>query len=260
MIRRARPSEHVLLSVGALVGLILLWEVLVRLGGISLVVFAPPSLVAAALIALIQGGELPARLMESGQTFLVGFGSAAVFGVVLGLLNGWYSRIYYSFDLILTALYSTPAIVMLPLFIIVLGPGLPSQIMIVFLTGFFPIAFTTSSGIRAVDRQLIRVGRSLGASDLEIFRDVAIPGSVPYILSGLRVGLGRSIVGLLFAEWFGGSRGIGYLVGLYGTTFQTARLLALIVIVIALSLVLVEGMKQIESRYLRRVGAQGNQA
>jgi len=176
--------------------------------------------------------------------------------VALGLLNGWYRRVYYSFDLILTALYSTPAIVLLPLFIIVLGPGLPSQITIVFLTGFFPIIFTTSSGVRAIDRQLIRAGRSLGANDLEIFRDVAIPGSVPYILSGLRVGIGRSIVGLLFSEWFGGSRGIGYLVGLYGQTFQTARLLALIVIVILLSLVLVEGLKQIESRYLQRVGTQ----
>ena len=256
MSRRVRPSEHVLLSVGALAGLIVLWELAVRVGGLSQLIFAPPTAVGSALVGLIQGGELPTRLLESFETFTIGFGSAAVVGVALGLLNGWYRRVYYSFDLILTALYSTPAIVLLPLFIIVLGPGLPSQITIVFLTGFFPIIFTTSSGVRAIDRQLIRAGRSLGANDLEIFRDVAIPGSVPYILSGLRVGIGRSIVGLLFSEWFGGSRGIGYLVGLYGQTFQTARLLALIVIVILLSLVLVEGLKQIESRYLQRVGTQ----
>jgi NitT/TauT family transport system permease protein len=254
---KLRLNEHVLLSLGALVAVIVFWELLVRIGGVSQLIFAPPTTVATALMALLGGGELPQRLFESLQTFALGFGSAAIIGVLLGLLNGWYTRVYYSLDLILTALYSTPAIVLLPLFVIALGPGLPSQITIVFLTGFFPIIFTTSSGVRAVDRQLVRVARSLGASDVAIFRDVAIPGSVPFILSGLRVGLGRSIVGLLFAEWFGGSRGIGYLVGLYGTTFQTARLLAMIVIVIVVSLVLVEGMKRLEIRYLQRVGAQG---
>jgi ABC-type nitrate/sulfonate/bicarbonate transport system permease component len=245
------------LRLGTMAAFLIIWEGVVRVGLVDPFFLAPPSSIISTLGVLITSGTLSFHLAVSAQTFLVGYGAGILIGITVGLLDGWYQRFHYASDMFFTALYSTPIIVLLPLMIIWFGLGRPSQLAIILLATVFPIVFTVSAGVRALDQQIVRVGLIYGARSFDLFRDVAIPGSIPYILAGLRVSLGRALVALIFAEWFAGSGGVGYLVALYGQTFQTARLLSVVVVIVFVSLLGVEGLRRLETRYLARVGAVG---
>lgn len=255
----AQRRERIALTFGTPVALLLLWEIVVRAADIDPIVLVPPSKVAVGLFELVRSGVLPKHLLVSTQTFVISFVAATILGVAFGLLNGWYRRLYHSFDLVLTALYTTPLIILLPLFIIWFGLGPTSQYVIVFIAAFFPIAFNTTAGVRALDQQLIRVGRSFGANDFDVFRGIALPAAVPFVLASLRLALGRGLTALIFAEWFGGQSGIGALIAIYGQTFQTGPLFAMIVLIIVVSLLLVEALKYAEGRYASLTGLSATQ-
>lgn len=243
-----------LLGVGTIVLCIVLWELGVRLSHISRVFMVPPSTVSVEIYRLFADYDLAGNLWYSCVTLAVGFGAAVIAGVVVGLLLGWYRTVYYAFDLLLTMLYVIPVIVLMPLVILWIGLGRSAQETVVFLAGFFPIAFTVSAGVRSTDRALIRAGRAYGASDWALFRDVALPSSLPHALSGMRIALARCLVTLIFVEWFSGSRGVGFLLATYGQQFDTAKLLGVLVTVMAVSVVLTLGMRALEHAYFERTG------
>ncbi|MGH3437687.1 MAG: ABC transporter permease, partial [Sciscionella sp.] len=165
-------------------------------------------------------------LRASGEELLYGFLLAAGVGILLGLAIGWYRRVGYIFDPFINFFYAVPRIALFPLLIIWLGIGLTSKISLVFLVGVFPVIINTSSGVRNLDPQLLRTARCFGASDLQIFRTVALPGSVPFILSGLRLAVGQSLIGVFVAELLGAQHGIGMLMTNAGDQFQTATVFA----------------------------------
>src|SRR5262249_36832547 len=127
-------------------------------------------------------------------------------------------------DPFMNALYATPRIAMIPLILIWFGIDWKSKVFIVFISAFFPVLINTVGGVRALDRDLLRAARAFCASDWQIFKTVALPGSVPFILTGVRQGVALGLIGVVVGEMFGGSQGIGFMVAYGGQTFNTDTL------------------------------------
>src|SRR5262249_29754887 len=164
-----------------------------------------------------------ADLAVSGEEFVLGYGLAILIGVPLGILMGWYSRLNAVLDPFVNALYATPRIALMPLIIIWFGIDLPAKIAIIFLSTVFPILVNTITGVRTMERDFVKVARSFGASDGQLFWTVALPSSVPNLLTGLRLGLGHALIGIVVGEMYGASAGIGFMMTIAGNTSQTDK-------------------------------------
>jgi NitT/TauT family transport system permease protein len=180
--------------------------------------------------------------------FTVGFGLAAVSAVVLGLVFGWYRPLGAAFDPFLTAMLGTPRIVLLPLITLWVGVGFASKVLIVFLASFFPIILNTIIGVHSLDRNLLRVAGAFGATPLQTFRTVALPGALPYIVSGLRIGMGQALVGVVAAEMFVSTGGVGYFVAQSSANFNIDRVFVGIVVIVLMGLMITGAIKWGENR------------
>jgi len=218
---------------------------------ISPLFFSGPSAIAKAFWMTLTEGNLLADLAFSGKNFSIGFGIALVTGVVLGVIIGWYRRVRLILDPFLNALYAAPRIAMMPLIIIWFGIGMWSKVFIVFLSAFFPILVNTVAGIRNMDRDLLRAARAFCASDWQIFKTVAIPGSVPFILTGVRQGVAVGLIGVVVGEMLGSSEGIGFMVAYGGQTFQTDTLFVGFVIIAFAGIILTSVAERLERRFSR---------
>jgi NitT/TauT family transport system permease protein len=200
---------------------------------------------------MFADGSIYPHLAVSGQEFLVGYGMAIVIGVPLGILMGWYGRINAVLDPFVSALYATPRIALLPLIMIWFGIGIMSKIAIVFLGAIFPILVNTITGVRTLNADFVKVARSFGASDRQIFLTVALPSSVPLLLTGLRLGLGHALVGIVVGEMYGATHGLGFLIATSGARFQTDKLMVGIILIAAAGIALTELLRLIERRFER---------
>jgi len=218
---------------------------------ISPLFFSGPSAIAKAFWISLTQGNLLADLAFSGKNFTIGFGIALVTGVVIGVIIGWYRRIRLIFDPFLNALYAAPRIAMMPLIIIWFGIGMWSKVFIVFLSAFFPILVNTVAGIRNMDRDLLRAARAFCASDWQIFKTLAIPGSVPFILTGVRQGVAVGLIGVVVGEMLGSSEGVGFMVAYGGQTFQTDTLFVGFVIIAFAGILLTSLAERLERRFSR---------
>jgi NitT/TauT family transport system permease protein len=218
---------------------------------ISPLFFSGPSAIAKAFWTSLTEGNLVADLIFSGKNFTIGFGIALVSGVVLGVIIGWYRRVRMILDPFLNALYAAPRIAMMPLIIIWFGIGMWSKVFIVFLSAFFPILVNTAAGIRTMDRDLLRAARAFCASDWQIFKTVAIPGSVPFILTGVRQGVAVGLIGVVVGEMLGSSEGVGFMVAYGGQTFQTDTLFVGFVIIAFAGILLTSIAERLERRFSR---------
>ena len=218
---------------------------------ISPLFFSGPSAIAKQFWISLTQGNLLADLAFSGKNFAIGFGIALVSGVVLGVIVGWYRRIRLIADPFLNALYAAPRIAMMPLIIIWFGIGMWSKVFIVFLSAFFPILVNTVAGIRNMDRDLLRAARAFCASDWQIFTTLAIPGSVPFILTGVRQGVAVGLIGVVVGEMLGSSEGIGFMVAYGGQTFQTDTLFVGFVIIAFAGILLTSIAERLERRFSR---------
>jgi NitT/TauT family transport system permease protein len=185
----------------------------------------------------------------SGQELAIGYLTAAILGIVLGLLIGWYKRLRYALDPFITFLYATPRIVLLPLFIIWFGIGVESKIAVVFLGAIFAILINTAAGVRNLDANLIKVARSFGASDLQLFRTIALPGSVPFILTGLRLGIGHALTGVIVGELVAAQFGVGQMMAVAGATFQSAKVFAGLFIIAGTGMLMTFTLQKLEQRF-----------
>jgi ABC-type nitrate/sulfonate/bicarbonate transport system permease component len=218
---------------------------------ISPLFFSGPSAIAKAFWTSLTEGNLLADLAFSGKNFTIGFGLALVSGVVLGVIIGWYRRARLILDPFLNALYAAPRIAMMPLIIIWFGIGMWSKVFIVFLSAFFPILVNTAAGIRNMDRDLLRAARAFCASDWQIFKTLAIPGSVPFILTGVRQGVAVGLIGVVVGEMLGSSEGVGFMVAYGGQTFQTDTLFVGFVIIAFAGVLLTSVAERLERRFSR---------
>lgn len=218
---------------------------------ISPLFFSGPSAVAKQFWYGLTEGTLLADLAFSGKNFAIGFAIALVSGVVVGVIVGWYRVARMVLDPFLNALYATPRLAMMPLIIIWFGIGYESKVFIVFLSAFFPILVNTAGGIRTLDRDLLRAARAFCASDWQIFKTLAIPASVPFILTGVRQGVALGLIGVVVGEMLGGSEGIGFMVTYGGQTFQTDTVFLGVVIIAFAGIVLTAIAERLERRFSR---------
>jgi NitT/TauT family transport system permease protein len=244
-------NEHALLGTMAMVSFLIFWEVAVALEWVNPLFTSSPSRIAIAGYEMFADGSIWPHLQVSGYEFVVGFGLAIVVGVPLGILMGWYGRLNAILDPFVSALYATPRIALLPLIMIWFGIGLESKIAIVFLGAVFPILVNTITGVRTVSADFVKVARSFGANDRQMFMTVALPSSVPLLLSGLRLGLGHALIGIVVGEMYGAHYGIGHLIAVSGARFQTDAVMVGIIIIASTGVATTELLRLIEKRFER---------
>jgi NitT/TauT family transport system permease protein len=243
--------ENALLGGGAVLIFLAFWETAVTLGWVNPLFTSSPSRIARTAYQLFADGSIFYDLQVSGLEFVTGFGLAVIVGVPLGILMGWYRRLNAVLDPFVSALYATPRIALLPLVMIWFGIGIGSKIAIVFLSSVFPILVNTITGVRTINADFVKVARSFGSNDRQIFLTVALPSSVPLLLTGLRLGLGHALIGIVVGEMYGATAGLGFLIAVAGARFQTDKVMVGIIIIACLGIALTELLRVIERRFER---------
>jgi ABC-type nitrate/sulfonate/bicarbonate transport system permease component len=243
--------EGALIGGAAILVALAAWQAAWSAGKISRLFFTGPSAVLQRAVEEWTQGRLRSDLAYSGLNFLIGVGLAITIGVVLGVAIGWYRRLAMLTEPFLNALYATPRVALVPLILIWFGIGMWSKVFIVFINAVFPVLINTVGGIRATDADLLRAARAYCASDWQIFKTVAIPGAVPFILTGVRQAVALGLIGVVVGEMFGGSEGIGYMVNYGGQTFQTDSVFLGVIIIALAGITLTWLAEQLERRFSR---------
>lgn len=234
-----------------LIGVLAFWEVGGPLGFINELFFSRPTAIVEAGIREVQLPRFWRDLGASTTAFAVGYLLAIITAVPLGLLAGWYKRLNYVLDPWLNFLNSLPRIALLPVILIAVGLGIWSKIVVVFLGAFFAIIIPTIQGVRTVDRRYLDVGTSFRASRRRTFLTIVAPSTVPFIATGLRLGIARALIGVVTGELYAATVGIGVMIKLASDALQSDRLLFGVLIFTFAGLVLVEGLRRVEKYFQR---------
>lgn len=221
------------LSVGVV---LLLWHVLATYAVTNRLLLVPPLDVGRALLRETASGELVKNGIATISAVVVSFAVSVVLGILVGLALAQSRLLSLTAGPLLTAMYSVPVVALAPLFIAGLGLGFASKFAIVTLVAVFPILVTTEAGLRATDRHLVEAARSFDASPWQVFTTVTLPFALPFIVSGVRVAWARALVGIVVAEFFGAFAGFGFAILAAGQTFDTAALLAYVIVLGAMGL------------------------
>ena len=217
-----------------------------------------PSLIAQAAYGLFSSGEIYNDLYVSGIEFFWGYLLSIVVAIPFGIAVGWFKRMSYCFDPFINAMNATPRVALLPLIIIWLGIGILSKVGIIFLGAVFPMLINARDGVKTTPHNLLTAAKSFGASEWQIFHSVVFPSTVPFLLTGLRLGVGRALVGVLVGELYAATAGIGFMITVAGATFQTDKVFVGILIFAITGVVLTVVIDRAERRFDRwrpKVGA-----
>lgn len=233
-----RRQESLILGGGTLLLLLLVWEACWQAGWISPLFFSGPSAIGTKFLELSASGQLWRDAAYSGKNYFIGFFLALSVGVPLGIVLGWYRRALLAFDPLINGLYATPRIALYPLIIIWFGIGSGSKIFVVFLSAMLPILINTIAGVRNIDADLLKAARAFCATDRQIFITVALPYSVPFILTGVRQGVAHGLIGVIIAELSAGNEGIGFMIAYAGQMFATDTLLVGVLLTAAAGMVI----------------------
>lgn len=246
-----RQIEPVTLGAGSIVVLLLLWELLpqlVTLQAGTKMLFTTPSKIGVTLWNMIATGKIWAPLSVSATGFIVGLVLSVLVGLPLGVLLGRSRTLNAMFDPFVTAFNATPRLVFLPLLMLWFGLGVTAKVVIVFIGALFPILINTYEGVRNADRGLINVVRSFGGSEWDVARLVVVPNALPYIVAGLRLAIGRAILGVVVAEFFGAEDGLGVVMVQAASRYQVDVVFAGLIVFAALSLIMTGLVKLLEDR------------
>lgn len=234
-------------TISILVGF-LLWEAVARFIINDKLFLVAPSAVLVRFGELWQTGDLQRNIIASGEEFVLGMLAAAVVGIIVGLILATNAPVRAALSPWVSAIYSTPTVALAPLLILWFGLGLASHLIVVFLVAVFPVLVNTQTGIENADEHLTETARAFGASKRQIFTKVLLPGAIPYIIAGLRLGIGRGVVGVVVAELFGAKAGLGFLITISSQTFDMGALFVAVLILATAGVVSSEGVKMIERR------------
>jgi ABC-type nitrate/sulfonate/bicarbonate transport system permease component len=223
-----------------------LWEFVGRFVVTNPILFAPLSKVLLAGWSLLVSGDLIGHLAVSGLEFAIGFGLATVSGVALGFAMATSRSVQDYLDPWVSFFYSSPLVALIPFFILVFGVGIASKVAIIFIVSIFPILLNAYAGIRAADASLLEVGAAFNCTRWQVFEKILVPAALPYIVVGLRLGIGRALTGVVVSELFGSTSGLGWLIGTAGQSFDTPTVLFGVLMFSIFGVVMVEGLKWIE--------------
>jgi ABC-type nitrate/sulfonate/bicarbonate transport system permease component len=209
---------------------------------------SPTLVVKAAFRMYFVTGEMWRDLAWSSLGYTLGLGLAVMIGMPLGLAAGWYRRLSYAAEPFLAALNAAPQIVFLPLLVIWVGTGITTRILIIFLLAVLPIAISAQAAVRTTDPRLIRVASSFAASDGRLFRSIIVPSSDPFLLAGLRLAIGRGMIGVVVGEIYGSAAGVGAMINQAGARFETDKVFVGVLTIVAAGVTLAEIVQRIERR------------
>jgi NitT/TauT family transport system permease protein len=218
-----------------------------------------PSLIFKAAVQLFTSGEIWNDLYVSGIEFFWGYFLSIVVAIPFGIAIGWYKRFSYVCDPFVNAMNATPRVALLPLVIIWLGIGILSKVGIIFLGAVFPLLINTRDGVKTTPANLLTAARSFGASEWQIFKSVVLPSTVPFILTGLRLAVGRALIGVMVGELYAATAGIGFMITVAGATFQTDKVFVGVLIFAISGMVMTDIIDRIERRFDKwrpKVGAE----
>ena len=208
-----------------------------------------PSLIWKAAVQLFVSGEIWNDLRVSGIEFGWGYFLSVVVGVPFGIAIGWYKKFAYVCDPFVNAMNATPRVALLPLVIIWLGIGILSKVGIIFLGAVFPLLINTRDGVKTTPHNLLTAARSFGASEWQIFKSVVVPSTVPFILTGLRLAIGRALIGVMVGELYAATAGIGFMITVAGATFQTDKVFVGVLIFAIAGMVATEVVDRAERKF-----------
>jgi ABC-type nitrate/sulfonate/bicarbonate transport system permease component len=243
-------QEKKILGAFSVILFLLVWELVGNTFQLINPMFmSAPSLVWKAAVQLFGSGEIWNDLRVSGTELLGGYLLAASFAVPFGIMTGWYKRMSAIFDPFINAMNATPRVALLPLVIIWLGIGILSKVGIIFLGAVFPILINTRDGVKTTPQNLINAAKSFGASEWLTFKTVVLPSTVPFILTGLRLGVGRAIVGVMVGELYAATAGIGFMITVAGATFQTDKVFVGVLVFALTGMFSMELLTRVERRF-----------
>lgn len=241
--------RHAFARSAAIIALLAVWEVLPRLHVVEPAFLPPLSEVLSTGWQLVASGELLSHVRASLTRSLLGFALAILSGVPLGLLMGWYKGLERTLSPLLEALRNTASLALLPVFILLLGIGEASKISLIVYACSWPVLLNTLSGVRSVDPLLIKFGRTMGLTPVQLFRKVILPAAVPTIFVGIRLAGATSLVVLVAAEMIGAKAGLGYLIIYSQYNFQIPHMYLGIITITTIGLVFNELLQYIEARF-----------
>jgi NitT/TauT family transport system permease protein len=229
-------------------GGLLLWELISRVLIDNALFLAAPSQIAAAIYNLTITGQMGHHLAISAIEFVLGYAIACVLGIALGLVMASSDTAKQACQPWVSGLYATPTVALAPLFILWFGIGIWSKVLVVIFLVLFPVAINTEAGLRTTSDRLIEMLRSFGATPRQIFFKVSLPSAVPFILAGLKIGIGRGLIGVVVAELFGSRAGLGRLISQSSDAFNMPELFAGVVVLAIAGIVMTAGFAWLETR------------
>ena len=242
--------EKKILGISGVAVFLTAWELVGNvLGIINPMFMSSPSLIFKAAIQLFGSGEIYNDLYVSGLEFLWGYFLSVLVGVPFGIATGWYKKMAYIFDPFINAMNATPRVALLPLVIIWLGIGILSKVGIIFLGAVFPILINARDGVKTTPYNLLTAAKSFGASEWQVFKSVVLPSTLPFILTGLRLGVGRALIGVMVGELYAATAGIGFMITVAGATFQTDKVFVGVLIFAITGMIAMEMLTRLESRF-----------
>jgi NitT/TauT family transport system permease protein len=256
--RRSRPfarlyhdHERLAIGGGTFLAFLLIWESIGRSGLVDPLFVSSPVRVAQAGAALLQDPDFWNDLYVSGAEFAIGYGAAAVVGIMLGLGVGLSKRLDYLLAPFVDTLNAVPRVTLLPLIVIWFGIGIWSKVAVVFLGAVIPILINARSGVKASETRFVRVARSFSASRFKIFTSIVLPGTVPFVFTGLKYGAGRALLGVVVGELYASTAGVGHLIVNAGNALQTDIVFFGVAIFMAAGLLVVSLLDRLERRFER---------
>ena len=244
--KRRRAWQMLGIRIASVVVVLALWQYVGS--GIDPVLFTTPSAVARAAYGMLRSGELWTYLWPSLVIFAVGLTIAAIVGVAVGLLLARFWVIDVAFGVYITFLYSIPAVALVPLIVLWAGFESTAKIIVLFLFAFFPMAINTYQGVKNVDPRLIEVGRAFRCSERQLWVNIVLPGALPFIVTGLRLAVGRGLIGMVLADQYTAISGIGYLIVRTAATYQVDKMFVPIVTLGILGITLTALLRVLERR------------
>jgi NitT/TauT family transport system permease protein len=225
--RRRRQIQNVAIRLVSIAIVLTLWEMLGN--RVDPILFTKPSLVAVAAVQMVASGELWTYLAPSLVVLAIGLSLAAVIGIAVGLALARFWVVDVAFGVYITFLYSIPSVALVPLIVLWTGYETTAKVVILFLFAFFPMAINTYQGVKNVDPKLIEVGRAFRCSEGQLWANIVLPGALPFIVTGLRLAVGRGLIGMVLADLYTAISGVGYLIVRTASTYQVDKMFVPIV-------------------------------
>ncbi len=244
--RRRTLMLNVAIRIVSLISALVLWQIFGA--QIDQTLFTTPSAIARAAVEMVGDGELWTYLAPSLVVLAIGLSLAVVVGVAIGLILARFWVLDIAFGVYITFLYSIPSVALVPLIVLWAGFETSAKVIILFLFAFFPMAINTYQGVKNVDPKLIEVGRSFRCSERQLWTNIVLPGALPFIVTGLRLAVGRGLIGMVLADLYTAISGIGYLIVRTASTYQVDKMFVPIVTLGLLGVTLTACVRFVEVR------------